>query len=84
MKSLEAVFKNEQGLEARAAAALIQVASNFKSSIWIEKSERKANAKSLLGLLALAIRPGEDIVISAEGDDAAEAVGSLAEFIHKL
>lgn len=84
METKEIIFKNAQGLEARTAAKLIQVVSNCKSNIWIEKEERKANAKSLLGLLSLTIRQGEKIIISAEGEDASDSVNSLAIFIDSL
>jgi phosphotransferase system HPr (HPr) family protein len=84
METKEVIFNNSQGLEARTAAKLIQLVSNCKSSIWIEKAERKANAKSLLGLLSLTIRQGEKITISAEGEDALDSVHSLSMFINSL
>lgn len=84
MEIKEVIFKNSQGLEARTAAKLIQLISNYKSSIWIEKADRKANAKSLLGLLSLTIRPGEKILISAEGEDALDSVQNLSIFINNL
>ena len=84
METKEVIFKNSHGLEARTAAKLIQLVSNCKSNIWIEKEERKANAKSLLGLLSLIIRPGEKITITAEGEDALESVNSLTQFINTI
>jgi phosphotransferase system HPr (HPr) family protein len=84
METKEVVFKSAQGLEARTAAKLIQLVSNCKSNIWIEKAERKANAKSLLGLLSLTIRQGEKITISAEGEDASDSVHNLSIFINSL
>jgi len=48
-------------------------ASNYKSTVWIEKGERKANAKSLLGVLSLGIEKGSKIVLTAEGEDEVEA-----------
>ena len=62
-------------------AEFISRASEFKSSIWVEKDNKKANAKSLLGLLALGIAPGCSVRLIAEGDDAEAAVGALFEFM---
>jgi phosphotransferase system HPr (HPr) family protein len=84
VETKEVIFKNDKGLEARTAAKLIQVVSNCRSNIWIEKNERKANTKSLLGLLSLTIRQGDKITISAEGEDASDSVNNLAAFIQGL
>lgn len=77
----EIVIRNKSGLESKQAALLIQKASNYKSTIWIEKEERKANAKSLLGLLALSIACGTKVVIRAEGDDEDVAVKGLDTYL---
>lgn len=68
-------------LESKPAAMFIQLASKYKSSIWVEKGERKANAKSLLGLLSLGIGNGSKINIIAEGEDEEKAVQELAEYV---
>lgn len=67
--------------KAKSAAEFIQKASDFKSSIWVEKDSKKANAKSLLGLIALEITPGCGLRISAQGEDEEEAVSTLADFL---
>ena len=54
----EAVVNNQVGLHARPATFFIQKANEFKSSIWVEKDERRVNAKSLLGVLSLGIVKG--------------------------
>lgn len=72
---------NQVGLHARPATFFIQKANEFKSSIWIEKEERKVNAKSLLGVLSLGIVKGTEIDIGAEGADEEEAVNALEELI---
>ena len=59
----------------------IQRANDFKSSIWIEAEERKINAKSLLGVMSMAIAAGTEIILSAEGPDEEEAVESLAAML---
>jgi phosphocarrier protein HPr len=77
----EIVVKNPSGLQSKSAAVFIQKASSYKSSIWIEKNERKANAKSLLGLLSLGIRVGNTIRVIAEGEDEEKAVNELEEYL---
>ena len=81
MYSQEAVVNNQVGLHARPATFLIQKANEFKSSIWVEKDERKVNAKSLLGVLSLGIVGGTTIRIIADGADEKEAVESLVELV---
>lgn len=77
----EAVVNNQVGLHARPATFFIQKANEFKSSIWVEKDERRVNAKSLLGVLSLGIVKGTTINLIADGADEAEAVDALAELI---
>ena len=81
MYSQEAVVNNQVGLHARPATFFIQKANEFKSSIWVEKDERKVNAKSLLGVLSLGIVGGTTIRIIADGADEKEAVESLVELV---
>lgn len=82
MTKREVSVSNQFGLQSKVAAMFIQKASNYKSSIWIEKDERKANAKSLLGLLSLGIGNGTKIVITADGEDEETAVRELEEYIN--
>ena len=77
----EAVVNNQVGLHARPATFFIQKANEFKSSIWVEKDERRVNAKSLLGVLSLGIVKGTAINLIADGTDENEAVEALAELI---
>jgi len=81
MFSKEVVVQNQVGLHARPATFFIQKANEFKSSIWVEKDERKVNAKSLLGVLSLGITKGTTINIIADGLDEEEAVGALVTLI---
>ena len=69
--------QNQVGLHARPATFFIQKANEFKSSIWIEKEERRVNAKSLLGILSLGIVGGTTIRIIADGSDEQLAVDGL-------
>lgn len=77
----EIVIKNSSGLQSKSAAIFIQKASNYKSNIWIVKDERKANAKSLLGVLSLGIGSGTKLAVTIEGDDEAEAAVELEKYL---
>lgn len=77
----EAVVNNQVGLHARPATFFIQKANEFKSSIWVEKEERRVNAKSLLGVLSLGIVKGTPINLIADGADEKEAIEALVELI---
>ncbi len=77
----DTVVNNQVGLHARPATFFIQKANEYKSSIWIEKEERRVNAKSLLGVLSLGIVKGSTIGIIADGPDEKEAVDSLVDLI---
>ena len=77
----EVLVQNQVGLHARPATFFIQKANEFKSSIWVEKEERRVNAKSLLGVLSLGIVGGTNIRIIADGSDEEEAVISLVELV---
>lgn len=77
----EVVVQNQVGLHARPATFFIQKANEYKSSIWVESSDRKVNAKSLLGVLSLGITKGLSITIIAEGPDEESAVTNLINLI---
>ena len=77
----EVVVQNQVGLHARPATFFIQKANEYKSSIWVEKDERRVNAKSLLGVLSLGITKGLSISIIAEGSDEEEAVNGLVALV---
>ena len=78
-----AVINNEVGLHARPATFFIQKANEFQSSIWVEKDERRVNAKSLLGVLSLGIVKGTEITLIGDGPDEKNAVDTLAELVSK-
>jgi phosphocarrier protein HPr len=77
----KATVMNQVGLHARPATFLIQKANEFKSSIWIEKDERRVNAKSLLGVLSLGVAKGAAVNIIGDGADEVEAVDMLCSLI---
>ena len=77
----DVVIQNQVGLHARPATFFIQKANEYKSSIWVEKDERKVNAKSLLGVLSLGIVGSTTIKIIVDGSDEKEAVDALVSLI---
>ena len=77
----DVVVQNQVGLHARPATFFIQKANEFKSSIWVEKEERRVNAKSLLGVLSLGIMGGTAIRIIAGGPDEEAAVDELVKLV---
>ena len=77
----DVVVQNQGGLRARPATFFIQKANEFKSSIWVEREERRVNAKSLLGVLSLGIVKGTAVTLIAEGVDESAAVATLAELV---
>ena len=81
MYSKDVMVQNQVGLHARPATFFIQKANEFRSSVWIEKEERRVNAKSLLGILSLGIIGGTQIKIIADGADEQAAVNALVELV---
>ena len=81
MVTQEVTINNEVGLHARPATFFIQKANEFKSGIWVEKDERRVNAKSLRGVLSLGITKGTTITLLADGSDEKEAVAALSELV---
>ena len=73
---------NKLGLHARASSKLTQTASQFKSDVWIEKNDRKVNAKSIMGVMMLAAAKGSTISIEARGEDEAAAIDALKALIN--
>ncbi|SEN48447.1 HPr family phosphocarrier protein [Lihuaxuella thermophila] len=73
----------ETGLHARPAALFVQVANKFASEIFVLKDNKKVNAKSIMGIMSLAVSKGTEITLQADGPDAEEAVHALAEIVTK-
>lgn len=82
MISREVTIKNTIGLHARPATFFIQKANAYKSSVWVEKEDRKVNAKSLLGVLSLGIAQGMTIKLIADGSDESEALDGLESLVN--
>lgn len=69
------------GLEARPVALLVQVASQFESSIYMQAEDKKVNAKSIMGMMSLGLNSGEKIMIEANGADENEAVNNIEKYL---
>ena len=74
-------FNCDEALHMKAVAVLIQKASTFRSSIWLSRGERRANAKSLLGVMSLGIENAMELMVTAEGYDENEALEAIAGYL---
>ena len=77
MKQKTVEVKLKQGLEARPAAMLVQVASKHASNIYLESEGRKVNAKSIMGMMSLSLAEGEELTVVTEGDDEKKAAEGI-------
>ncbi|WP_017756374.1 HPr family phosphocarrier protein [Calidifontibacillus oryziterrae] len=83
MKEKTITVKLKSGLQARPAALFVQEANRFSSDIFLEKDGKRANAKSIMGLMSLAVNSGAEVTLIADGNDEQEAILSLMRFIEK-
>ncbi len=74
-------IKLEHGLEARPVALLVQEASKYESTIYIESGDKKVNAKSIMGMMSLGLDNGEELLVMAEGSDEQVAVDNIEKFL---
>lgn len=81
MQQREVEIVNKLGLHARASAKLTQTASRFKSEVWLSRSGRRVNAKSIMGVMMLAAAKGSTILIETEGADEEDALRALERLI---
>jgi phosphocarrier protein HPr len=81
MLSQNAAITNKLGLHARAAAKLTHIASGYQCEIWLSRSGRRVNAKSIMGVMMLAAGQGTTVLIEAKGDDAEQAVAAIMKLI---
>jgi phosphocarrier protein len=81
MPSVSAEIVNKLGLHARAAAKLTHLAGSYQCDIWLSRSGRRVNAKSIMGVMMLAAGQGTSVLIEAEGADAEQAIAALTKLI---
>ena len=84
MVEKKVIVQNKTGLHARPAALFVQKASQFSSDINLVKGEKEISAKSIMGVMSLAVGQGTEIIIKAEGDDAQQAIDALVELIETM
>ena len=75
------IIQLASGLEPRPVAVLVQVASQYNSKIYVEDGDRKVNAQSIMGMMTLGLSAGESVVVSAEGEDEAEAIENIEKYL---
>lgn len=78
-KKIKIQIKN--GLEARPVAVLVQVASQYSSSIYVECEDKRVNAKSIMGMMTLGLTAGEEVVVSANGEDEENAMEDIVKYL---
>ena len=81
MQRTEAVIVNKLGLHARPSAKIAQLATKYRSEVWMSKGTRRINAKSIMGVMMLAAAKGSIITLETDGEDEVEAINALAELI---
>ncbi len=81
MISKEITIRLENGLEARPVAMLVQVASKFDSSVYLEAGEKKVNAKSIMGMMSLGLDTGEKVTVIVDGADEAAALEDIERYL---
>lgn len=77
----EVIINRSSDLEARPIANMVQTANSYESTVYLELNGKRVNAKSIMGMMSLALINGETVVLDAEGDDAAEALEALAALL---
>lgn len=81
MTQKEIEIKLQNGLEARPVAVLVQVASKYDSTVYLEVEGKKVNAKSIMGMMSLGLNSGENVTVSADGSDEAAALDEIEKFL---
>lgn len=74
-------IKLETGLEARPVAMLVQVASQFESTVYLGSDNRKVNAKSIMGMMSMGLASGAEVMVTADGADEETAVAEIEKFL---
>lgn len=81
MLTKKVIINIENGLEARPVAQLVQVASQYESKIYLECEDKKVNAKSIMGMMSLGLAAGEEVIVSADGEDEEIAVEGIEKYL---
>lgn len=81
MITKEMVIRIPEGLDARPVALLVQVASQFESSVYVESKNKRANAKSIMGMMSMGIVSGETVKVTADGPDEKAAIENIEKYL---
>lgn len=81
MTKKETIIRLENGLEARPIALLVQVASQYESSVYIEYGDKRVNAKSIMGMMTLVLVAGDKVTVTADGSDEDTAVDAIVTYL---
>jgi len=73
----------DSGLEARPVAMLVQLASRYESSIYLDNDAKRVNAKSIMGMMTLGLTSGEEIVVTADGKDEQQAIDGIEKYLSR-
>ena len=71
------------GVDSRPVAVLVQVASKYDSQIFVESSGKRVNAKSIMGMMSLVLKSGEEVTVTADGPDEDAAIVGIEEYLTK-
>ena len=77
----DVVIQMETGMEARPIALLVQIANQYNSQVYLEMEEKHVNAKSIMGMMSLALINGTTVTINAEGDDEEDVIAAMEKFL---
>ncbi len=81
MTKKDTVIRLENGLEARPIALLVQVASQYESSVYLEYGDKRVNAKSIMGMMTLVLVAGDTVTVTADGSDEEMAVDAIVTYL---
>ncbi|NLC18565.1 MAG: HPr family phosphocarrier protein [Clostridiales bacterium] len=81
MITKEIVIRIPDGLDARPVALLVQVASQYESSIYVESKNKRVNAKSIMGMMSMGIASGETVTVTADGPDEEAAIENIEKYL---
>lgn len=81
MTKKDVTIKLASGLEARPVAMLVQVASQYEASVYIETEGKHVNAKSIMGMMSLGLDAGDDVTVIADGADEESAIDGVAKYL---
>ena len=77
------MIEGQEGLEARPAAMLVQVASQYESKIYLECGPKRVNAKRIMGMMTLALSSGDNVTVEAEGSDEEQAAKAIVDYLNQ-